>query len=80
VSDARYARRPLGGPCTAKLIRGKIDALARDPRASNKNAAKLTGRLGYRLRVGDWRVIYELDHQQRILNVLIIGPRGSVYE
>lgn len=65
---------------TARLIRGKIDTLARDPRASNKNAAKLTGRPGYRLRVGDWRIIYELDQQQHILDVLVIGPRGSVYE
>ncbi|MGH7015094.1 MAG: type II toxin-antitoxin system RelE family toxin [Stellaceae bacterium] len=64
----------------AKLIRGKIDRLARDPHAPNNNVTKLVGRPGYRLRVGHWRVIYELDDRHRVLAVLVIGPRGSVYE
>lgn len=64
----------------AKLIRGKIDRLARDPRAPNNAVTKLVGRPGYRLRVGDWRVIYELDERRRVLAVLVIGPRGSVYQ
>jgi mRNA interferase RelE/StbE len=65
---------------TARLIRSKIDRLARDPMAPSPNATKLQGRDGYRLRVGDWRVIYELDHGRRTLTVLRIGPRGGVYE
>jgi mRNA interferase RelE/StbE len=65
---------------TARLIRTKIDLLARDPMAPNNNVKALQGREGYRLRVGDWRVIYELDHDRRILTVLAIGPRGGVYE
>jgi mRNA interferase RelE/StbE len=65
---------------TARTIRSKIERLARDPHAPNNNALKLTGRDGYRLRVGDWRVIYELDDEQRRLVVLRIGPRGGIYE
>jgi mRNA interferase RelE/StbE len=64
---------------TATGIRRKIDRLAEDPHAANNNVTKLTGRDGFRLRVGDWRVIYELDDRRRILSVLVIGPRGSVY-
>lgn len=64
----------------AKLIRGKIDRLARDPHAPNNNVAKLVGRPGHRLRIGDWRVIYELDDRRHVLAVLVIGPRGSIYE
>lgn len=64
----------------AKLVRGKIDRLARDPHAPNNNVIKLVGRPGYRLRVGDWRVIYELDDRHHVLAVLVIGLRGSVYE
>ena len=64
---------------TAANIRRKIDQLAEDPHAANANLMELTGREGFRLRVGDWRVIYELDNQQRILSVLVIGPRGSAY-
>jgi len=63
----------------AASIRRKIDQLAQDPHAANANVMKLAGREGFRLRVGDWRVIYELDNEQRILSVLVIGPRGSAY-
>jgi mRNA interferase RelE/StbE len=31
-----------------------------------------------RLRVGDWRVI--MDDKGAVLDVLKIGPRGSIYE
>jgi mRNA interferase RelE/StbE len=63
----------------ANRIVAKIDELARDPHASNSNVKKLTGRPGYRLRVGDWRVIYDLDDALRILTIERIGARGDVY-
>jgi len=65
---------------TAELIRAKIDGLARDPHAPNNNVRKLTGRPGWRLRVGDWRVIYDLDDALRVLAVERIAPRGGAYE
>jgi mRNA-degrading endonuclease RelE of RelBE toxin-antitoxin system len=37
-------------------------------------------RSAYRLRVGDWRVIYDLDNGLRILSVERIAPRGGAYE
>ena len=64
----------------ARLIRRKIDILARDPYAANANVKPLKGRPGSRLRVGDWRVIYELDNGRVVILVLDIGPRGSIYE
>lgn len=33
----------------------------------------------YRLRVGDLRIIYEVDRQARVVNVLSILPRGEAY-
>jgi mRNA interferase RelE/StbE len=65
---------------TADRIRGKMRELAKDPHAPNNNAKKLQGEEGYRLRVGDWRVIYTLDHGVLTIVVVRIGPRGSVYE
>lgn len=64
----------------ARLIRGKIDEVAHDPFAAHRNVKPLRGRGGHRLRVGDWRVIYELDHEGRRLVVLDLGPRGNVYD
>ena len=64
----------------AMLIREKLEQLAADPYAPNNNVTRLVGHPGYRLRVGDWRVIYELQDGQLILLVIKIGPRGEVYE
>jgi len=65
---------------TRATILGKVEALAVDPLAPNNNVKALTGRAGFRLRVGDWRVIYDLDHGLQVLAVERVGPRGSVYE
>ena len=64
---------------TARLIREKLDQLAQDPYARNPNVTKLQGRPGYRLRVGDWRVIYELEDDRLVILVLKVAPRGGVY-
>jgi mRNA interferase RelE/StbE len=63
----------------AAIIRAKIDDIAADPFARNNNVTALQGRPGYRLRVGDWRVIYDLDDALKILAVERIAPRGGAY-
>jgi mRNA interferase RelE/StbE len=64
---------------TAQLIRGKIRQYAENPASLANNVKKLQGREdAYRLRVGDWRVIFTQDGI--ILDVLKVGPRGSAYE
>lgn len=64
---------------TAVLIRQKLIELAQDPFAAC-NVKKLTGQPGYRLRVGDWRVLYMLDSGKLIVYVAEIGARGGVYK
>ena len=63
----------------ARRIRNRIEQLAQNPYAPDNNITKLQGREGYRLRVGDWRVIYDLNDDQLIVLILEIGPRGSIY-
>jgi mRNA interferase RelE/StbE len=48
-----------------KRIVAKIKEVAVNPYAKHNNVTKLQGRDGYRLRIGDWRVIYEL-HDDRL--------------
>jgi mRNA interferase RelE/StbE len=61
---------------TARRIVGKIEAYAANPASQANNAKRLQGRDGIRLRVGDWRVIME---DGEVLDILDIGPRGSIY-
>jgi len=62
-----------------KRIVGKIKEVAADPYGKHNNVSKLQGREGYRLRIGDWRVIYELHDDCLELWVLEVGVRGGVY-
>ena len=62
----------------ARRIIEKIDLLAVDPFASNPNASALRGG-GFRLRVGDWRVLYEIDASANLLKVVAVLPRGRAY-
>lgn len=64
----------------SQQIRGKIELLAADPFAANNNVKKLVGREAYRLRVGDWRVIYEIEGGRLVIHVLTVAPRGGAYQ
>ncbi len=61
-----------------KRIVAKIEQYAKTPASLANNVKRLTGSSYVRLRVGDWRVI--MDDRGNVLDVLNIGPRGSVYE
>jgi mRNA interferase RelE/StbE len=64
---------------TSRLIREKLEHIVADPYAQHNNVTKLQNRLGYRLRVGDWRVIYELQDDQLVILILKVGSRGEIY-
>jgi len=65
---------------TRGIIIAKIDELAINPFAANNNVKKLQGREGYRLRVGNWRVIYEIHGETIVLFVVALGARGGIYQ
>ena len=47
----------------------------------HRNVKALTGQLyrDYRLRVGDWRLLFTPDREKKIIHVYAILPRGSAY-
>ena len=63
----------------ARWIMERIERIAADPHAANNNVSRLKGRSEMRLRVGDWRVLFTIDETARVLTVLHVAPRGSVY-
>lgn len=62
-----------------KRIVDKIKEIAADPYARHNNVTRLQGREAYRLRIGDWRVIYELHDDRLELWALEVGARGGIY-
>lgn len=79
VSILRRAQKELARlPLEAyERVRDAIYLLANDPRPPG--CLKLTGREGWRIRVGDYRVIYEIDDKQQTVTVLHVGHRRDVY-
>lgn len=64
-----------------RRIRGRLDLLAADPRGPQPQAKALRGQRGvFRLRIGEWRTLYELDHRRRVVRVLEVGRGHDVYD
>ena len=59
-------------------IKAAISSLADNPRPPG--CKKLKGRDGYRIRVGSYRVIYEVFDTELLIDVIAIGHRKEVYE
>jgi len=60
-------------------MRKKIGQIVVDPYAKHANVTKLQNRPGYRLRIGDWRIIYDVRDDELVILVLKVGPRGDIY-
>ncbi|MBN9140057.1 MAG: type II toxin-antitoxin system RelE/ParE family toxin [Micrococcales bacterium] len=58
-------------------ILGAIMLLAEDPRPPA--ARKLQGRDGYRVRVGDYRILYTIDDGVLLVVIVTVGHRRDVY-
>ncbi|WDZ92182.1 type II toxin-antitoxin system RelE/ParE family toxin [Nocardiopsis sp. HUAS JQ3] len=61
-----------------KRIVEAVADLADDPRPDS--CKKLKARDGYRIRVGDYRVVYTVDDGQITVVVVKVGARGDVYD
>jgi len=62
----------------AERIKSAAEALRDDPRPSG--AKMLTGSHGlWRIRVGDYRIVYAIDDERRVVRVAAVGHRRDVY-
>ena len=80
VITERAAKELKRMPSAWKMrIIAKLNLLAKAPRGPNNNAKPLVGSSSFRLRVGDYRIIYEIDDAARVLTVTAAGMRGRLY-
>ena len=77
----RAVRQLRAIPQTAALtILRALTPLGDDPRRLDADIKKLTGYADrYRLRVGDYRVIYEIADEQLIILIVGLGHRREAY-
>lgn len=77
-ASQKYLKRLT--PSKISTILKRIEKAASNPLASNINIVKLIGtKSSYRLRIGNIRVVYELDTVDKIMYVAKIAPRSSAY-
>lgn len=65
-------------PADRARVQGAIALLAVDPRPPGARA--LQGRDGYRVRVGDYRILYTIDDGVLLVVVVALGHRRDVYD
>jgi len=73
-AQKQIARLPA---TTQDRIEDALQVLANDPRP--RSSRRLRGREGLRLRVGDYRVIYEIDDDRQTVTILQVGHRRDIY-
>ncbi len=62
---------------TQERVNQAIAHIAEDPRTPG--VKKLVARGGYRVRVGDYRILYHVDDVARVVIVYRVMPREDVY-
>jgi mRNA interferase RelE/StbE len=67
---------------TRQAIKSRIDLLAEDPyQHPQLDIKKMQGFAAiYRLRVGQYRIIYEIIADELVVLILRLGSRGDVYK
>jgi len=77
---ARSARKELQAldHAIATRIIKRIEALAMEPRPSG--VKKLEGAPDlWRIRVGDWRVVYRISDRERLIDIIAVRHRREAY-
>lgn len=66
-------------PSARRRVQAAIELLAAEPRPPS--ATRLVGGAGeWRVRTGDYRLIYEIEDDRLVVLVLAVGHRREVYQ
>lgn len=76
-NKAEKALQKLPGIAYARMV-AALRNLAQDPRPAG--CKKLKGREAWRIRIGDYRAIYEVEDDKLIVLIISIGHRKDIYD
>jgi mRNA interferase RelE/StbE len=65
---------------TVKKAEKAIDGLAHNPRPDGVKKLKASEEDLYRIRIGDYRIIYSIEDEIKIVDILKIGHRKDIYK
>jgi len=77
TSEARKSLHRMPVNEAAKIF-SKLEQYAEDPKSLANNVITMKGAATRRMRVGNWRVIFDEDMQ--VIAVLKVRPRGGAYK
>jgi mRNA interferase RelE/StbE len=79
IEIERRAHKALGGLATGDRLRvvAAIDALALDPRPAGCASVRAAPRGTYRIRVGDYRVVYVVLDDEEVILVARVARRSE---
>ena len=77
---ARSARKELQAldPTVANRVIRRIESLAATPRPPGCKKLEGSDNL-WRIRIGDWRVIYSVDDRKRVVDISAVRHRRDAY-
>ncbi|MGW3952558.1 type II toxin-antitoxin system RelE family toxin [Streptomyces sp. NPDC004752] len=79
TSAAQRQLRAISRPDAMRILTA-LTALGDDPYREDADVKKLTGPSGlYRLRVGSYRVAYQINDGELVILVVKVGDRRDVY-
>ncbi|MDP3561367.1 MAG: type II toxin-antitoxin system RelE/ParE family toxin [Legionellaceae bacterium] len=77
--QAKKALQSVPQPDRTRITE-KLVLLGENPDNTNLDIKKLQGELYFRLRVGQWRIIFDRDNEVKIISIEKIKPRGGAYK
>lgn len=79
--DKRAARRMMDlPPSRRQTLLARLGRIAADPFMTHANVTRMKGEENlFRLRQGDWRVLYRIDRATQEMRVLVVEKRSEVY-
>jgi mRNA interferase RelE/StbE len=77
--QAKKALQSLNRPDRNRVTE-KIVLLGKNPDHTSLDIKPLQGQPFYRLRVGDWRILFDRDDEIKIISIEKVKPRGGAYK